>query len=190
MIPKYNGMKAEQTVFSNPLPKGGYVANIINAKIEDYSWGSVLVIAFDIAEGDYKDFFRKQFNANTNLDKKWKGTYRIVIPNENSQYFDNEKKTFNNLIGSLEHSNNGYHFDWDEQKFKGKSIGVIYRNKEWEMNGNTGWTTECGAVTDVNSIRENTFKPLKDKPLKNNSIASVNTDTAVTVIETDEDLPF
>ena len=64
MIPQYNGMKAEQTVFSNPLPKGGYVANIINAKIEDYPWGSVLVIAFDIAEGDYKDFFRKQFKLH------------------------------------------------------------------------------------------------------------------------------
>ena len=190
MIPQYNGMKAEQTVFSNPLPKGGYVANIINAKIEDYSWGSVLVIAFDVAEGDYKDFFRRQFNANSKHEKKWKGTYRIVIPNENSQYFESEKKSFNNLIYSLEASNSGYKFDRDEQKFKGKFIGVIYRNKEWEMNGNTGWTTECGAVTDITSIRENTFKPLKDKPFRNNSSVSVNTDNAVTVIETEEDLPF
>ena len=58
------------------------------------------------------------------------------------------------------------------------------------MNGNTGWTTECGAVTDITSIRENTFKPLKDKPFRNNSSVSVNTDNAVTVIETEEDLPF
>ena len=193
MIPQYNGMKAEQTTFNTPLPAGGYVATIINVKIQNYSWGSVLVIAFDIAEGEYKNFFRKQFDSNTNSDKKWKGTYRAVIPNEKSQYFENERKTFNNLIYSLEDSNNGYHYDCDEQKFKEKAIGVIYRNKEWEMNGNSGWTTECGAVTDVKAIRENTFKPLKDKRLKNKpsaALASTYAPLSTYDDSNDEDLPF
>ena len=185
-LPAYTKVKSRRTF--DQLPKGAYVVVIKDVKEVKMDWGEVrLKVAFDIAEGEYKNFFRKQFDSNSNSDKKWKGTYRAVIPNEKSQYFESERKTFNNLIYSLEDSNNGYHYDCDEQKFKGKFIGVIYRHKEWEMNGNTGWTTECGAVTNVKAIRENTFKSLKDKPLKNKPStvpASANSDS------NDEDLPF
>jgi hypothetical protein len=192
MIKSYTGMKAEKAVSNTPLPAGGYVAKIVGARVEEYGWGSVVVVAFDIEEGDYKGFFKKQFDGNQNEDKKWKGTYRLTVPDEKSQYFTSNQRTFNNFIYALEDSNTGYHYDCDENKFKGKVIGVIYRNKEWEMNGKTGWTTECGAVTDVNAIRENTFKPLKDKPL-NNSNSSVNAqNSGFTNMDSiaDEDLPF
>ncbi|MDE7390183.1 MAG: hypothetical protein K2M82_04500 [Lachnospiraceae bacterium] len=191
MIKQYTGMKAEKTISNIPLPAGGYVAEIINAKVEEYDWGTVVVIAFDIAEGEHKSFFQKQFDSNPNEDKKWKGTYRIIVPDENSKFFQSNQKTFNNFIYALEDSNNGYHYDCDEKKFKGKKLGVIYRDKEWEMNGNSGWTTECGAVTDITAIRENTFKVLKPKPLKN-STSSPNTSGSPSAndITDDDDLPF
>ena len=85
MIKQYTGMKAEKAVSGEPLPKGGYVAKIVGAKVEEYSWGSVLVIALDVAEGDHAGFFRKQYDANANEDKKWKGTYRLTVPDEGSQ---------------------------------------------------------------------------------------------------------
>ena len=136
MISSYKGMKAEKAVSNTPLPAGGYVAKIIGAKVENYSWGSVVVIAFDITEGEYSDFFRKQFDSNTNEDKKWKGTYRLTVPDESSQYFENNQRTFNNFIYSMEDSNSGYHYDCDETKFKGKSIGVLFRNKEFSYTLN------------------------------------------------------
>lgn len=192
MIKNYEGQKAEKTVSVNHLPAGGYVAKIVSAKVEDYQWGSVVVVAFDIAEGDFKGFFKKQFDDNPNEDKKWRGVYRLTVPDENSKYFDGNRRTFNNFIYAMEDSNPNYHYDRDEKKFKDKMIGVLFRNREWEMDGNTGWTTECGAVTDVASIREGKFKPLKDKPLKGKSTttAPLTNPSPADLIDDDEDIPF
>lgn len=194
MIPQYNGSKSEKATSFAPLPAGGYVAKIVGARIEPYSWGSVLVIAFDISEGEYVNFFKEQFDNNTNDDKKWKGTYRITIPDEKSEYFGNHKRSFNNLIYSLESSNGNYHFDWNEKNLKNLTFGVLFRNKEWEWNGKTGWTTECCACTAADEIREESFKIPKDKPLNSSTGATVSTNTGTTADSTDalldEDLPF
>ena len=74
----FNGLEIKNSVGANePLPAGGYVAKVLTAIVEDYSWGEVLVISFDIAEGEYKDFFSKQYRENTREDKKWKGNFRL-----------------------------------------------------------------------------------------------------------------
>lgn len=190
MIKDYPGRKAEKTTASSPLPAGGYVVKILNAKVESYDWGEVLVLAFDVCEGEHKDFFRKQFNANTNEDKKWKGTYRTTVPDENSKYFEGNRRAFNNLIYALEDSNSGYHYDCDELKFKGKLLGALYRNKEWSFNGKTGWTTECCAVTDVKAIREGDFKMPKDKPLNAEKAAVQSSSAPMNDLTDDDDLPF
>ena len=187
MIKHYAGMKAEKSVTGEPLPKGGYVVKIEGARVEEYSWGSVLVVAIDVAEGEYAGFFRRQFDANLNEDKKWKGTFRLTIPDENSQYFASNKRVFNNFIYSLETSNNGYHFDWDETKLKGKFFGALYREKEFESNsGDIITTTECGGSTDIASIRSGDFRLPKDKLLERKP-ADYN---AFANVPTDDDLPF
>ena len=55
MIPKYNGSKSEKSTSFAPIPAGGYVAKIMGARIENYSWGSVLIIAFDPEIGRRND---------------------------------------------------------------------------------------------------------------------------------------
>ena len=191
MIKSYNGFKPERTTTRETLPAGGYVAKIMDATVISYDWGDVLKVDFDIAEGEYKGFFATDYRNNTNDDKKWRGTYRINIPNESNQYFDSQRKSFNNLIACLEETNSGFHFDWDESKLKGKGIGVLFRNKEWEYNGSTGWTTECCTVTTAKDIREGNFKMPKDKPLK---AKAANTDayseTVFAPVDDDADLPF
>ena len=57
----YNGYEAKPIVKKETLPKGGYVAKIVNAKEMVYDWGRQLVIGFDILEGEYKGFFQKDF---------------------------------------------------------------------------------------------------------------------------------
>ena len=48
----YNGYKAEKPASAREhLPAGGYVAKILNAEELEYSWGRVLLISFDIADG-------------------------------------------------------------------------------------------------------------------------------------------
>ena len=191
MIKSYNGFKPERTTARETLPAGGYVAKIMDATVISYDWGDVLKVDFDIAEGEHKGFFATDYRNNTNDDKKWRGTYRINIPNESNQYFDSQRKSFNNFIACLEETNSGFHFDWDESKLKGKGIGVLFRNKEWEYNGSTGWTTECCAVTTAKDIREGNFKMPKDKPLKAKAAnTGAYSETTFAPVDDDADLPF
>ena len=172
------------------LPAGGYVAKIMNAEVKEYSWGEVLVISFDIAEGEYKDFFATQYRENTNEDKKWKGNFRLTVPQEGNQYFEIQKKTFGNCFACIEESNSGYHWNWNETELKGKIVGVLFRNKEWEMDGNTGWTTECCTFTTADDVRNGKFKMPKDKPLKNKTAPTNPVPANFEEIADDEDLPF
>lgn len=189
----FNGLEIKKSVSaSEPLPAGGYVAKILNAKVEEYGWGEVLVISFDIAEGEYKDFFSKQYKENTREDKKWKGNFRLTVPQESNQYFDSQKRTFGNAIWAIEESNPGYHWDWNESALKGKMVGVLFRNFEWEMNGNSGWSTECCTFVSVEDVRTGNFKQPKDKPLKNKAASQTATASSFAVIDNDDlsDLPF
>lgn len=174
---------------SDPLPAGGYVAKIMNAEVKEYNWGEVLVISFDIAEGEYKDFFANQYRANTSEDKKWKGNFRITVPQEGNQWYESQKRSFGNAIACIEESNGGYRWDWDEAKLKGKIVGVLFRNFEWEVNGNTGWSTECGMFVSTDDIRNGKFKPMKDRPLKNKTTEVKPANDFVEIVS-DEDLPF
>lgn len=192
MIPRYNGAQAQKMTSGAALPAGGYVAQIQGARVENYSWGDMLVIAYDVTEGKHANHFRKQFDENTDPNRKWKGTFRLTIPNEKSKYFSSEKRTFNNFIFVLEQSNPGFHFDWEESHLKGKFFGALVRNKEF-LNDKSEKisTTECGGCTDIQSIRDGSFTPLKDKLLKEDTTsANAQTTGAADIFDDDDDLPF
>lgn len=193
----YEAKKAEPAAAA--LPAGGYVAKIMKAEVTEYDWGDVLVISFDIAEGDYKGYFANRWKAdeNSEYDRKWKGVYRLNIPSDKSRYPDSDKRNFNNAMWSIENSNPKYKWNWEEETLKGKLIGVLFRNREWEMDGKTGWTTECSYVTSIGDIRGGTFTVPKDKPLKNKSESAATTTASVQEkakeladIISDDELPF
>lgn len=149
-----------------PLPAGGYVAKILDASISTYSWGEVLVFSFDIVEGEYTEFFKNKYLEDTNENKKWKGTFRLTVPQEDNQYYDSQKRSFGNAIACIEESNPKYAWNWDEKTLKDKYVGVLFRNYEYDVDGRQGWSTECCSFTSVDEIREKKFKMPKDKPLK------------------------
>ena len=151
------------------LPAGLYEAKIIQAKVErTQRGGEVLVIAYDIAEGDEKDFFKRDFDSRaTDPNRKWRGIYRLFLPTDDgSEQDERNKKTLGTSIWAIEDSNDGFHFDWDERHLVGKAVGVNIRNKEYDFNGITGWTTECGKLESVKDIRDGTVKVMKDRPLR------------------------
>ena len=84
----FSGFAPEKSSSREQLPVGGYIAKILNAEEVTYDWGSVLLISFDIAEGDYKDFFKKDYDAQQSEDKKWRGTYRLNIPKDDGSEKD------------------------------------------------------------------------------------------------------
>ena len=187
----FNGLEIKKSMSaSEPLPAGGYVAKILNAKVEEYSWGEVLVISLDIADGEYKDFFSKQYKENTREDKKWKGNFRLTVPNEGNQYFDSQKRTFGNAIWAIEESNPGYHWDWNEAALKGKMVGVLFRNYEYDVDGRQGWSTEACTFVSVEDVRTGNFKQPKDKPLRNKTENNAIESNFSALDDVESGLPF
>ena len=159
------------------LPAGGYVCQIMSARVESNDWGDTLVIAHDVCEGDYKDIFKRDYENNPNEDKKWRGTFRLKLPKDDGTEHDGwKKRSLSNFLWAIEQSNPGFAFDWDEKKLKGKKIGLLYRNKEWAYNDRTGWTTEAAGTDSIDNIRDGKFRALKDKPLANKPSAPVFTE--------------
>lgn len=155
------------------LPVGGYVVKIINAKEEEFSWGSRLAIAFDIEEGEHKGFYKRNFDNQQGEDKKWKGVFRLNIPKEDGSEEDEwTQKKFNTSIVNIEDSNPGYFFDWDETKLKGKIVGALFNNKEYEINGRTGFFTNCHSLVTAETIRSGKFTIPKDTLLQNRPAGS------------------
>ena len=114
---KLNGYETAQAYFEQErLPVGGYVLKILDVKYQENSWGDVILLSFDIEEGEYKGFFANNYRAQTQEDKKWKGTYRLRVPKDDGSEQDNwTMRRFKTVISAFEESNSGYHWNWDEQ---------------------------------------------------------------------------
>lgn len=190
----FNGFEAKKIGGARPaLPAGGYVCSILSAKVEEYSETyHVLVLAIDVIEGEYKDFWKKDFDTNDNAIRKWRGTYRITVPNDDgTEQDERSKRIFGNFIWSVQESNPGYAWDWDEKKLKGKKLGVLYGNKEWEIDGRTGWSTAAMGSCSVEDCRAGNFKLPKDWHLKNRKTAAAPEPVQLDPVDDDpDDLPF
>ena len=190
----FSNYENTQTFSERPkLPAGGYIAKIKKAAVRTYQNGEIekLEIAFDIIEGEYKDFFANDLATQTSEDKKWKGVLRLFIPIDDGSDKDNTTKSiFKGNIEAVEDSNPGYHWDWDEKKLAGKTVGVIFRNEEWEFNDKRGWKAQPFKFISATKIKEGKFTMPKDKPLNVTNTASTSTLPAGYVEIDDEDCPF
>ena len=178
------------------LPAGGYEAKIINAKVVNYdgSNGSYerLEIAVDITAGEYKDYYKQDFDSNTRDDKKWRGVARFYVPTDDGSEKDEyTKSVLKSVTDALEDSNKDYHWDWDETKLKGLKVGILVRDKEYEIDGKHGFSPEIFRFTDINRIKEGKFTVPKQKLLKESSgtsaAASSGSDSAAS---SDDDYLF
>ncbi|MBQ6240903.1 MAG: hypothetical protein IJK56_11185 [Firmicutes bacterium] len=147
------------------LPRGGYVCQIIGAKVENNDYGQTVKIAYDIAEGEFKDYFKRQFDSNPNEDKHWPGIYLLNVPTDDGSQQDGwTKRRFRTFTDALEDSNSGYHFDWDEAKFAGKLVGFVFNYREWtDRDGNSHMSPNPARATTVQAIREGKYKVPDDK---------------------------
>ena len=154
-----NYKKAQAYTQQERLPIGGYVLKILNVEYKENDWGDQLILSYDVAEGDQKDFYKRNYQNQTTEDKKWKGTTRISVPKDDGTEQDEWKmRSFKSMVEAFEDSNQGYHWAWDENTLKDKLIGGVFNDKEWEMNGRTGFFTNCHHLTSVENIRTGNFK--------------------------------
>lgn len=192
---KINGFE-KATVYtgeSNQLPKGGYIVKIMDCKeIHGEKNGdsfSYLDFAYDVIEGEYKDHFKELYKNDSNEVKKWKGIYKAFIPQEGKQYYEENVNRFKTMIVNFEESNQGYHWDWDETKLKGKTIGVVYGEKEFETpQGDVIVITEPRYFTSAENVRTGKFKEPKFKKLQKSQ--DFTSDFKTLENDSDNELPF
>lgn len=193
---KLNGYQEAKTYSDQErLPVGGYILRILDVKYQENGWGDIIILSFDIEEGDRKGFFKKQYNGQTSEDKKWKGTYRLRVPKDDGSEQDEwTMRRFKTIMMNFEESNPGYHWDWDEQTLKGKLIGALFNNKEYEFNGRHGFFTNCHSLVSLEKIRSGSFEIPADTLLKKNQDQPQGTpvgDGFMSIPDgIDEELPF
>ena len=194
MKPTKGYEEAKTITDKEKLPKGGYVIEILDVEeIGKKGETNYLKFSFDIAEGEHKGFYEKDYNSQNTEDQKWRGIYNLFIAKEDGSEMDNWTLTkFKTAITSIENSNKGYHWDWEEKDLKGKIVGAVFVDKEWEMNGRTGFATACVGFRNVEAIRTGNFKQPDDIFL--NGASAGNKDEANTKDWADNDeggnLPF
>ena len=151
---------AETITAGKRIPAGGYVCKIINVKEQvSQSGKDMLVLAFDIAEGDYKDYYKEGYEKNTSEDKKWRGNFYMMVPEEDAELDSWQLRRFKTNISKFEDSNSGYHFDWEHpEKMTGLLIGMIFGEEEYiDGQGASKFSVKPKQLELVDTIRSGDF---------------------------------
>lgn len=187
------------------LPAGAYVGKIFGAKVETQNIGGRdidrLVLQMDVTEGEFTNHYHKIYEAakGGQYPAKYKGVLRLNIPKAGDQYEAMNKRILQGAAWALEQSNKGYHWDWDESKLKGLSVGFSVREADYlieDADGiRTGTTTEIVRLESVEEVKAGKVKLVKRRELKEEQkkrLDEYNRTTAqgFTAVENDDDLPF
>lgn len=157
MIKKPQGYDeaAAYTGESQQLPKGKYECIIKQVTVQETKNGNQqFVILYDILAGDYKDFYKKLFDADKAQNPnsaKWRGVYKQNMDGKGLPWFKG-------IITSIERSNN-FTFQWDkgdnEKTLQGKRFGGIFRRRQYETeNGFRPIVTELFRIRSVAGLAE------------------------------------
>lgn len=111
------------------LPAGGYKCIIKKVVCEKTQVGKeYLKIGFDIAEGKFKDFYQKKFTNDTRSEPKWSGVWTVFTDGYNP---GTTNPKFKGLITSVEASNDGFKFNFNEQELVNKKVGLVFREEDF-----------------------------------------------------------
>lgn len=197
---------------------GGHICKVLETKIEtitskkDGKTYNQLSLKIDIeAPDEQAGFYQRKFveDAKTDaLNAKWKGYYKISIPDNSSEDFI--KKNWKTLLTSIEESNPGVKINgaagFDENILVGKVFGGIFGLEEFTLpsDGRTITFTRLRFVRSTKNISEAAIPSVKlldgtymkyeeYKEKKKAEREGTNNNTATTeqgVINTTDDLPF
>lgn len=193
-LPTYNKNQRRRTF--EILPKGAYVIRIMDAREEQNknNSGRHIKIAFDIAEGDYKNFYQEQFDRNTSEDRKWPNdaVYRLTVPEDNSPAY--VYTNWNTFFADLEDSNNGFVFSGDVKALKGKLVGGKFHIEQSESNGNVYDHTRLRWTCVAEDVRKGKAGRLPNDKLISGTMAKAapaSDNSFMDIPEgSDEEIPF
>lgn len=155
---KVNLTDVQEAGTSEQLKAGGYICKYTN--VEDMPAKQYLNMEYDIAEGEFKDYFAK-LNERAGF---WGGT-------SIRSYKQSALPFFKRMCSAVSKSNPGYIFDGgeqnaDEKSLVGKYVGMILCEEEYEKNnGEIGTRIVVHAEVSVETIRKGDFKVPEKKCL-------------------------
>ena len=169
------------------MTPGGHIVKIMNVR-QDMSRNSrpMIVVSFDICEGSPLDgFYRRKHDRrkNAGFTTGWGGVIRFMI-------YENDGKSTNKFLKvfatSVEESNPGYQFNFDESSLADKLVGLVFGEEEYLGNdGKPHTSVKAQKARNVESIRAGVPVP----PAKKLNPASAQPVKTFTEVEDDE-LPF
>ena len=181
-IQNFESVQPSTGEFAKPGP-GGYILEIVS--VEDVPFnpqtgkGDYLKICYDIADGDFRGFYREQAE---HFNGAW---YANFI----RSYKEKALGMFKHFTNCVENSNAGYTWAWDEKSLVGKFIGLVLGEEEYEKSdGSVGVRLYVKEVKTVQEIKDGNFKIPELKVLKNRPSAPVN--NGFTEVDSSDDLPF
>lgn len=133
-IENWDNIEAKGMDDFKALPIGAYECKIINA-VENHneqSGKTTLKVMVDIANGEYKDYFKKRYDSNTAIDRKWdnNATKFLAFEGENTSYFKG-------FITIVENSNVGYKWNWEESTLRDKKLVGVFQYEQYEKQDGT-----------------------------------------------------
>lgn len=178
------------------LPVGGYIMRIV--RVDYDAEKNYVKLGLDIDEGPFKGYWdKKKYQSGMwNTDAC---TYLTFNENENSL------KVTKANITSIERSNDGYVWDWNEKSLLHKRVGGVFGLKEYEgLDGSVKTRPTLRSLRSVSSIVNGEFtvpdvKRLEPKTddravssfIKNmREIVGTDFKSNVTFEVDDDDLPF
>lgn len=170
------------------MTPGGHICKIVALRQETSKNGNpMIVVAFDIDEGSELDGFYKaklKDQQKQNKDSKWQGVIRFLLYGKDG----GTNPYFKGFVKSLEESNAGYHWDWDERSPAGKKIGIVFREEEYMQETQIRSSVKAWRVRSVQAILDGVPVPPK-KLLETHAAQPFDPKAGFVAVEDDE-LPF
>lgn len=134
------------------LPIGAYECTIVIARENknEESGKTTFKVGVDIASGEYKDYFRKMYDNDSRIDKKWNNNAvrYLAFEGENVAYFKG-------FLTCVENSNPGYKWNWDEKTLINKKICGVFQYEEYEkQDGTKGVKVRLSKFRSLDKIKE------------------------------------
>ena len=178
------------------LPVGAYPIKIQKIRYEEGANGKSdrIVLKFDIIEGEIKDLFKQNYEAQTSEDKKWKGTFQIWCPIDDGSENDGRTKSrFVTIMEDIEASNSGFKWDWDENKLEGKLVGGVFGEINTIIDGKPITYVAMRQTVSIENLRNGNFKipvPYNKNGASGSAPASTSNDFVNIPDNAKEEIPF
>lgn len=161
------------------LSTGGYICKI--TAVEDEPQKEYLKLEYDIAQGDFKDYYKNLFTAKG----FWGGSFY-------RSYKANALPFFKAFKTAVENSNKKNKFAWtsDEQKLVGRYVGLVLSEEEYKaQDGSMKTRLYVSDVRSAQSILDGDFKVLELKKYIDSKVTKSNAFQIITEV-VEEELPF